>query len=93
METKKDESYTGGGQPDIFIETIPKYGNVSMLFYIPDTVKDKDEIVQLIRENGGNTVKFHECFTYQLGPPEGVVEQNYYPGVIYSTDWIKDSIK
>lgn len=93
MEMNRGDNNSSGGQSEIFTETIPKYGKVAMLFYIPRTVKDRDDIVQIIRENGGNTVEFHECFTYQLGPPDAVERHSYFPAEVYSTKWIIDSVK
>lgn len=93
MEMNGGDTNSSGGQSDIFTETIPKYGKVAMLFYIPSTVKDRDDIVQTIRENGGNTVKFHECFTYQLGSPDDAETHSYFPAEVYSTKWITDSVE
>ena len=81
-----------GRQTDIFTETIPKYGRVAMLFYIPEEVSNRDELIKLIRLNGGNIVRFHEWFTYQLGNPEKVKNAWYYQGNVYSVQWIFDSI-
>ena len=67
MKLSADLNSKVSGQSDIFTEVIPKYGKVALLFYIPDEVQGKEDIVNLIRTNGGNTVQFHECFTYQLG--------------------------
>lgn len=82
---------------DIFTEEIPKCGKVSMLFYIPDKCKDKIELTELITEKGGNISLFHECFTYQVACPDEInnedIEKQYYKGSIFSSDWIKDSIK
>lgn len=78
---------------DLLTEVIPKYGKVAMLFYIPESAKDREAIVKSILENGGNIVKFHECFTYQLGPPEWNTEAEYFPAEVYSTKWITDSIE
>ena len=41
---------------------------------------------------------FHESFTYQLVSPQDKTNEEllancYYKGIIYSTDWITDSIK
>lgn len=77
---------------NIFTEKITKYGEVAMLFYIPETVKDRDTIVELIKSNGGNIVTFHECVSYQLGPPENATEHNYYQGFVYSYQWVVDSV-
>jgi hypothetical protein len=77
----------------LFTEDVPKYGRVSMLFYIPETVQDRDTFVELIKQNGGNIVKFHECFTYQLGPPENTQEHDYFTGPVYSFQWITDSVE
>ena len=74
-------------------ENIPKYGNVSLLFYIPESVADRDTIVELIVKHGGNIVKFHECISYQLGPPEKTENHNYYQGEVYSFQWIIDSVE
>ena len=91
MET--GQSDTNGGHGNILTEVIPKHGRVSQLFYIPETAKDRDVMVQLIRENGGNIVNFHECFTYQIGTPGNTVESDYYPGTVYSFQWIVESIE
>lgn len=93
MERIDPNHVDDGDQSEIFTETIPIYGKVSMLFYIPDTLKDRDTVVQLIRENGGNTVKFHECFTYQIGPPENVNQHNFYQGDVVSLKWLVDSVE
>ena len=77
----------------ILTEDIPKYGSVSMLFYIPKTVKNRDTFIELIKKHGGNIVLFHESFTYQLGPPEKTEEHKYYAGDVYSFQWITDSIE
>lgn len=88
MENKEGKDVVAGGQSDIFTEVIPKYGKVSMLFYIPDGVSDKAEIAKLIRENGGNIAQFHECFTYQLGVAENAPDEWYFQGEIYSVEWV-----
>lgn len=93
METGQEEVNGDQGKSNILTEDIPKYGRVSLLFYIPETVKDRDTMVQLIRENGGNIVNFHECFTYQVGTPGNTNEQDYYPGTVYSFQWIVESIE
>lgn len=90
MELSKDDERSESEQSDIFTESIPKFGKVSMLFYIPETFDNRDTIIELIRENGGNTVKFHECFTYQLGPPENYSQHSYYQGDVYSIKWVID---
>lgn len=77
---------------NIFTERIPKYGEVALLFFIPDNLKDRETIIELIRANGGNIVEFQECISYQLGPPENPTEYNYYPGLVYSYQWIVDSV-
>ena len=92
MELNAESNNKVGGQSDIFTETIPKYGRVAMLFYIPDEVSNREEIIKQIRLNGGNTVKFHECFTYQLGIPGKVNNSWYYQGNVYSVQWIYDSV-
>lgn len=79
-------------ETQIFTEDIPKYGKVSILFFIPETVKDRDDLVELIRNHGGNTVKFHEWISYQLGSPESASEHQYYQGLVYSFQWIIDSV-
>lgn len=90
-----DNSIENGGDDKsmLLTENVPKYGRVSMLFYIPDTVKDRDTFIELIKVNGGNIVTFHEAFTYQLGPPENTKDHDYYTGQIYSFQWIIDSIE
>lgn len=77
----------------LFTEEVPNYGRVSMLFYIPETVQHRDTFIELIKQNGGNIVKFHECFTYQLGPPENTQEHDYYTGPVFSFQWITDSVE
>lgn len=91
----KEQSDANGGQAKslILTEEIPKYGRVSMLFYIPESVKDRDTMVELIRENGGNIVKFHECFCYQIGTPGNTKESDYYEGTVYSFQWLVESIE
>lgn len=86
-------SANSGGQSDIFTETIPKYGKVAMLFYIPPSVKDRDSIIEVIKQNGGNIVEFQEWFTYQLGPPDDFAAHRYYPAEVYSSDWVTESAK
>lgn len=81
----------------IFTEEIPKCGRVSMLFYIPDSCAEKDKLRQLIKENGGNIAVVHECFTYQIACPEDVkhdtIEEHYYKGKIFSSNWITESVE
>lgn len=77
----------------IFTEEVPKYGRVSMLFYIPDSMKDRETIVDLIIQNGGNIAKFHESFTYQLGTPDDIDQSEYYCGPVYSIRWIVESVE
>lgn len=79
-------------ESQIFTEDIPKYGKVALLFYIPETVANRDSMVELIRSNGGNTVNFHEWISYQLGPPENTSEHQYFQGLVYSFQWIVDSV-
>jgi hypothetical protein len=93
METGQEANKEGQGKSSILTEEIPKYGRVSMLFYIPENVKDRDIMVQLIKENGGNIVKFHECFTYQIGTPNNTKEEDYYQGTVFSFQWIVESIE
>ena len=93
MERINDEGLNDSNKSEIFTESIPIYGKVSMLFYIPETLKDRDTIVQLIRENGGNTVNFHECFTYQLGPQDSLNQYSFYQGDVISLKWIFDSVE
>ncbi len=91
----KDQGEMNGSQlkSEILTEEIPKYGRVSLLFYIPETVKDRDTMVELIRQNGGNTVKFHECFSYQIGTPGNTKETEYYQGTVYSFQWLVESVE
>lgn len=77
----------------LLTEEVPKHGLVSMLFYIPATVKNRDTFTELIKKHGGNIVSFHESFTYQLGPPENTEDHKYYAGDVYSFQWITDSIE
>lgn len=84
---------SSGEALDLFTEDIPKYGKVSMLFYLPDSVEGKDTIVELIKDHGGNMVKHHECISYQLGPPENASDHNFYQGYVYSYQWIIDSVE
>lgn len=93
MDLGQDIENGGHEKKDILTEDIPIYGRVSLLFYIPETFKDRDTMVQLIKENGGNIVRFHECFTYQIGTPENTSEQDYYPGTVYSFQWIVESVE
>ena len=78
---------------NLLTEEIPKYGPVAMLFYIPESAPDREEIIDVIRTNGGNIVKFHECFSYQLGPPDCDTQTDYYPAEVFSTKWIIDSVE
>ena len=82
---------------NIFVEEIPKFGKVSMLFYISENCKEKEELTTQIRQYGGNVVLFHECFTYQVASPGDMktsdFAKEYYRGAIYSSEWIKQSIK
>ena len=93
METGPDDANADTEKKDILSEDIPWLGNVSLLFYIPDTVKGRDTMVDLIQQNGGNIVKFHEWFTYQLGPQENTRDHSYYQGIVYSFQWIIESIE
>lgn len=93
MEQEQESNKESQGKSNILTEEIPKYGRVSMLFYIPENVKDRDIMVQLIKENGGNIVKFHECFTYQIGTPNNIKEEDYYQGTVFSFQWIVESIE
>ena len=93
MSEHKEECKNGVEDSTIFSEEIPIYGQVALLFYIPDTIKDRETIIELIRQNGGNIVKFHECFTYQLGPKENLENHSYYKGPIYSIQWIVESVE
>jgi len=78
---------------EILTEVIPKYGRVSLLFYVPETVKDRDTMIELIKQNGGNIVKFHECFSFQIGTPGNTSEEDYYQGTVYSFQWLVESIE
>jgi len=93
METGQDVNNEVQGSSTILTEDIPKYGTVSLLFFIPEAVKDRDTMVELIKENGGNIVQFHECFTYQLGPPDNAKGYGYYQGPVYSFQWIIESVE
>ena len=88
-----NDSSGGQGSSEILTEDIPKYGKVSLLFYIPDNVKDRDTMVELIRQNGGNIVEFQESFTYQIGTPGHTGEEDYYPGTVYSFQWLVESVE
>lgn len=93
METNQNENNGEQSKNNILAEEVPVLGLLSMLFYIPESVKDRDVMVSLIRENGGNTVKFHEWFTYQIGTPDNTKEEDYYSGTVYSFQWIVDSVE
>jgi len=93
MELGQEDTNGGTSTSQILTEEITKYGTVSLLFYIPEAAKDRDTMVKLIKMNGGNIVDFHECFTYQIGTPNNTKEEDYYPGTVYSFQWIVDSIE
>lgn len=93
METSWDNTNLNWEKKEILSEEIPLIGSVSLLFYIPETVKGREIMVDLIRQNGGNIAKFHECFTYQLGPQENIKDHNYYQGLVYSFQWIIESLE
>lgn len=93
METALNNANSNPEKKDILSEEIPMLGNVSLLFYIPETVKGRDIMVDLIKQNGGNIVSFHEWFTYQLGPQEDTKDHTYYQGLVYSFQWIIESIE
>ena len=78
---------------EILTEVIPKYGRVSLLFYIPENMKDRETMVEVIKQNGGNIVNFHECFSFQIGTPANTIEKDYFPGTVYSFQWIVESIE
>lgn len=93
METGQSEMNGSQEKSEILTEVIPKYGRVSLLFYIPETVKDRDTMIELIKQNGGNIVKFHECFSFQIGTPGNTSEEDYYQGTVYSFQWLVESIE
>lgn len=93
MDKSQTEMNGSQAKSEILTEEIAKYGKVSLLFYIPEDVKDRDTMVALIRENGGNIVKFHECFSYQIGTPGNTEESAYYQGTVYSFQWLVESIE
>ena len=55
---------------------------------------------QIIELRGGAITPMHECFTYQIADeemfsrsdPETYGKKNFYPGKVYSANWIRDSI-
>lgn len=93
METGQSEMNGSQENTDVLTEVIPKYGRVSLLFYIPETLKDRDTMVKLIRVNGGNIVNYHECFSFQIGTPANTKDTDYFPGTVYSFQWIVESIE
>lgn len=88
------------------IEILPLLGNVPMVFYLPQGTDQ--EHIDLVLSHGGQVSNIVECFTYQLsmipvksgghGFEDGFSKKQpnpkmYYPGNIYSFDWVIDSIK
>lgn len=97
MEGK--DTVNESSKPDLsklFSEELPQFGNVSMLFYISDEWKDKENLSKAIIEHGGNIALYQECFTYQICPKDCLnkleVKKHYYKGLIYDSHWIYDSI-
>ena len=81
----------------LFTEEIPKCGRVSIMFYIPDSCKEKHALKSIILQHGGNLAIFHECFTYQISTSHDSklqdFEEKYYKGIVYSSEWITESAK
>lgn len=98
MEGKESSKENRDSDSDhIFVENIPHFGEVSLLFYISDICEDKETLAEQIRSHGGNVALSHECFTYQIWPKKTldtiVAQEAYYKGLIIDSEWITESIK
>lgn len=77
----------------IFVQEIPNWIQVPMMFYIPDC-PSKNELTKKVMRHGGVVVAIHECCTYQIKPVnEDIKASDYFPGAVYDSTWILDSIR
>jgi hypothetical protein len=82
---------------ELFTEQIPIVGRVPILFYVPDVTPSARSIRRLIEAHGGIVIYIPECCCYQVFPEsedftEKVGLEDYSKGLIYSSNWLTESI-
>ena len=84
----------------IFTETIPGIKEpIPIQFYIPEEFDDKESLVSEIEKRGGVIVFKPTVLSFQItelkaeSKDKSSIKENFYDGLVYNADLIKDSIK
>ncbi len=82
---------------ELFTETIPIIGKVPILFYVPDCTPSASKVRKQIETHGGIIIFIPECCCYQVYPecPDSTSDvclEDYSKGLVFSSNWLVDSI-
>jgi hypothetical protein len=73
----------------ILTEELPHYGKVPLCVFVGRSDPKRAEIIDFVKRHGGQIVPEHECYSFQVSSQEDFKRMDFYPGFVYSFDWLK----